>query len=168
MAAQSKHSRKTKVRHTIQTRHVGFRSYAWFNRFEIHSGNDGKLVYFGLVIGSRSVSQVAVLISGRLLAENKEANLSYLERLNVPPLGEAEIANIGQWRPEIRDSEVFVPSLMRMGYAENEAEISFYGLAFSALIGLENGSEFESDPLVALKSRIEIQRFLIENLYVED
>ena len=167
MAAQSKRPRKSKDRHTIRLQHAGFRSYAWFNRFEIQSSKEGKLVYFGMIIGGRIVSQVAVLLGWKLLTENRDGNLSYFERMNVGQLNEHEITEIEQWRPDVHESEVFVPSLMRMGHADEEAEISFYGLAFSALIGLDSSSELDSDPLVAVRSRVEIQRHFIEQIYVD-
>ena len=154
------------VRLEIRLPRTGYPRTMFFNRIRLEREPEFCVVHFGFVSDSRgAVDQFACVLPKEALKNNEKSLLDYLERI-----GQAEAKSPPAWQPVRRDGDIEVADIVGMAHRNDLAETCLYAFSMTAATRLKPGTsshQVEAQPLILLRSTVELQKQLIAALYEE-
>lgn len=138
-----------------------------FNRFSVEPMEGHLLLHFGLV-GSQGFPYdvYSCSIDKQDLESNRDRMVKYLEKIGGAATGKQE-----KWTPPLELRKVEVIRFISMSSTGVSGEIGLLSFALTALMTPQTGSSapkpVEPDALALLTCSIEMQKYVIAQLYLE-
>jgi hypothetical protein len=143
----------------------GYPKTMFFNRFRVEREEEFCLVHFGLVSAAGLLlDHFSSVFPRQTLEHNQESLLDYLERLGQPKQ-KAPPA----WQGALPGQGADVVDIVSMAFRNNMAETCLCIFSLTAATRLKPGGSdvLEAQPLVLLRSSLEMQQQLLVALYEE-
>jgi len=145
----------------------GYPKTMFFNRFRVERQDEFYVVLFGLLSASGSLlDQFSSIFPRQTLDHNQKSLLEYLERLGQPKQ-KAPFA----WQGALQSHGADVVDIVSMAFRNDMAETCLCVFSLTAATRVKPGSSgsdvLEAQPLVLLRSSLELQQQLIVALYEE-
>ena len=138
----------------------------FFNRLEVKRENGFFLVHFGLLSNASSLlDSYSCILPQQALVQNQKSLLEYLERIGLP-----KEKNPQSWEIEKSRGKIDVADIVNMAFHDKMAEtcLCVFSMTAATWHRPESSSDtLEAQPLVLLRSAVEMQKQLIEALYAE-
>jgi hypothetical protein len=137
----------------------GFQRSMYFNRFRVDRQSDFCLVEFGLLAASGLLSSFSCVISPVALMNNRDSLLAYLDRIGRPT------TSVPMWIGAPLGNDPQVVDILTMAAHSTEAETCLFLFSHSSARRLGSGKPLPAQALVILRSSVELQKHLVEQLY---
>ena len=138
----------------------------FFNRVQVEREDGFCLVHFGLVSKSGLLlDSYSCVLPQQTLVQNQKSLLEYLGRI-----GQSEQKNPQSWPGGKAGSNTDIADIINMSFRDDTAEtcLFVYSMTAAARQGRSSATDtVEAQPLVLLRSPVDMQKQLIEALYAE-
>jgi hypothetical protein len=115
----------------IVTPYSGYQKYTTFNRFFVESFEEYLMVSFGLVRGRGHLGELHILLDKKMLHQNRQSNLKYLDTLSSQGLKEADVP---AWEPMLPATDMPpVINQMFLSHVHGAGEINLLNYSRRAL-----------------------------------
>ena len=159
-------SEQKEVRLEIRLPKGGYPKTMFFNRFRVEREDGFCIVHFGLVASSGLLQDYyCCVLPHQTLQENEKSLVGYLGKIGEPK----EKCPAG-WQGVIAGQKAEVADIISMSLRSDMAETSFCVFSMTAASRFKPGGSteaLEAQPLVLLRSAVEMQKQLLVALYEE-
>ena len=162
----SKPEQQKEVRLEIRLPQSGYPKTMFFNRLQVEREEGFCLIHFGLVSKSGLLlDSYSCVLPQQALVQNQKSLLEYLARI-----GQSKQKNPQSWQMAPSREKTDVADIVNMAFRDDTAETCLCVFSMTAATRQRRTSSsdtLEAQPLVLLRSPVEMQKQLIEVLYAE-
>ena len=139
----------------------GFPVTFLFNQFSVDKDGDWSVLTVGYYLNGRLHGDVLSYAFLKDTIElSKESTLNYLGRTG-------EILRMDRYIPLPQASRILPVNIINMAFRGDVAELALANFAFKRINVESSESIFEADPVALLRSSLNVQRHLIQDLYAK-
>jgi hypothetical protein len=161
--SDTKETREVKLE--VRLPKTGFPKTLYFNRFKMDRENGFCLIQFGLVPKSGLlIDHYSCVLPQATLTSNEKPLLGYLGRIGPSTIKHEPLQGLPP------GAKADVVDIVSMAYQNDIAETCFYTFSMAAAARNKpsgDETEIEAQPLVLLRSTLELQKQFIRALYEE-
>lgn len=144
----------------------GYPKTMFFNRLQVEREDGFCLVHFGLVSKSGLLlDSYSCVLPHQALVQNEKSLLEYLGRIGQP-----KQKNPQPWQGGKAGADTDVADIVNMAFRDDMAETCLCVFSMAAATRqrrTSSGDSLEAQPLVLLRSSVEMQKHFIEALYAD-